>query len=314
MAIIELESLSKWYGEVIALNDVTARIEGGIIGLLGPNGAGKSTLMALATGQLHPSKGSIRVFGVNPWNNPRVLSQIGFCPEGDPFWWNLTGWQFVTFLAKVSGLGGRAKQAAKEAIDRVGMSEHMHRRVRGYSKGMRQRIKIAQALVHRPRLLILDEPFTGTDPVVRHELAKVFLGLASEGVDILVSSHILHEVEALTKQILMIDHGRIVAEGDVRGVRRRMLDRPHAIRVKLDKPRPLAARLSQIAAVTGLKVADESTLLIETTAPEEVCDRLPELVLDGQAQVTEIAAADDSLEAVFGYLTDRGAGFRTEHV
>jgi ABC-2 type transport system ATP-binding protein len=312
--VIELSSLSKWYGEVIALNDVTTSIGRGITGLLGPNGAGKSTLMGLATGQLHPSKGAIRVFGADPWNNPAALSRIGFCPEGDPFWWNLTGWQFVTFLAKASGLGAGAKKAATEAIDRVGMSEHRHRRIRGYSKGMRQRIKIAQSLAHRPKLLILDEPFTGTDPVVRHELANVFLQLAADGVDILVSTHILHEVEALTKQILLIDHGRIVAEGDIRGVRGRMLDRPYSILVRLREPRPLAAMLSSIPTVTGLKMSGAETLVVETTAPDELYERLPEFLLESRSELTEITPADESLEAVFGYLTDRGAGFRSENL
>ena len=310
MSVIELNALSKWYGEVIALNDVTAAIGPGITGLLGPNGAGKSTLMALATGQLHPSKGKIHVLGTDPWNKPAVLSQIGFCPEGDPFWWNLTGLQFVTFLGQASGLGTASKKAALKAIERVNMTEHMNRRIRGYSKGMRQRIKIAQALAHKPRLLILDEPFTGTDPVVRHELARVFTQLAAEGVDVLVSSHILHEVEALTKQILMIDRGRIVAEGDVRAVRRKMQDRPHAIRIRMPDPRPLAVELLAMHAVAGLRIADSDTLIVETAAPEDVCDALAGLILDRGMSVLEISAADESLEAVFGYLTERGAGSR----
>ena len=310
MAVIELNSLSKWYGEVIALNDVTASIGSGITGLVGPNGAGKSTLMALAIGQLHPSKGTIRVLGGKPWNRPSILSQIGYCPEGDPFWWNLTGLQFVRFLAKVSGLGARAKPAALNAIDQAGMREHMSRPIRGYSKGMRQRIKIAQTLVHQPRLLILDEPFTGTDPVIRHELTELLNQLAAESVDILISSHVLHEVESLTKQILMIDHGRIVAEGEVKAVRRRMHNRPHAIRVRAEDPRRLAAQVSQMEVVTGLEMAAGDTLIIETTAPDQVYDRLCGMILENGTAVSEITAADESLEAVFGYLTDRGSSYR----
>ncbi|HUU83719.1 MAG TPA: ABC transporter ATP-binding protein [Phycisphaerae bacterium] len=298
--------MSKWYGEVIGLNNVTTSIGKGIIGLVGPNGAGKSTLMGLAMGQLRPSKGSIRVLGQRPWDNPSVLSQIGYCPEGDPFWAELTGRRFVRFLARVSGLPrGEADSAALRAIELTGMTEHMGRAIRGYSKGMRQRIKIAQALVHEPCLLILDEPFTGTDPVVRHELSALLRRLAADGVDILISSHVLHEVEALTQQILMIDHGRIVAEGDLRTVRRGMHDRPHAIRVRVDEPRRLAAALSMMEAVTGLKVAAADTLVIETTSPEQVYDRLPGLLLEQEMTAREIAAADESLEAVFGYATDR---------
>ncbi len=306
MAIIELESLSKWYGEVIGLNDVTASIEPGLTGLVGPNGAGKSTLMSLTMGQLHPSQGKIRVLGADPWNNPAVLSRIGYCPEGDPFWMNVTGRKFVRFLARASGLSpSRANAAASEAIERTGMTENMDRAIGTYSKGMRQRIKIAQALVHQPRLLVLDEPFTGADPIARHELAELFRNLAAEGVDLLLSSHVLHEVEALTHRILMIDHGRIVAEGDLRAVRRELHDRPHAIRVRLDRPRTLAARIAMMDSVTGLQVTAPDTLVIETTAPETVYDRLPEMVLEAGLTAREIASADDSLEAVFGYLTDR---------
>lgn len=306
MSVIELQNVSKWYGEVIGLNNVTCSVGRGITGLLGPNGAGKTTLMALATGQLRPSQGAIRVLDRPVWDNPAVLSRIGYCPEGDPFWRNLTGWQFVHFLTRASGLRRRqARAAAQQAIERTGMQADMHRPIRGYSKGMRQRIKMAQALAHRPQLLILDEPFTGTDPISRHELAELFHELAANGVDLLVSSHVLHEVEALTRQILMIDHGRIVAEGDLRAVRRQMHDRPHAIRIRVDAPRRLAAEVSGLESVTGLKLMTDGTLIVETTAPEQVYDRVSELILEQGLTAREIAAADESLEAVFGYLTDR---------
>lgn len=306
MAVIQLNNLSKWYGEVIGLNNVTATIGPGITGLVGPNGAGKSTMMGLAMGQLRPSKGSIRVLGCEVWDKPAVLSQIGFCPEGDPFWSNLTGRQFVDFLAKLSGLcGDTRRRAVDEVIDLVGMKEHSDRPIAGYSKGMRQRIKIAQAVVHKPKLLILDEPLTGADPMGRHDLTNLFGELARRGVDILVSSHVLHEVEALTKQILMIDHGRIVAQGEIATVRRAMHDRPHAIRIRLDQPRRLATRLAAMDAVTGLQIRSPDTLIVETSSPDAVYEYLPELLLSGGAVVHEITAADESLEAVFGYLTDR---------
>jgi ABC-2 type transport system ATP-binding protein len=304
--VIELGSLSKWYGEVIGLNNVTASIGRGITGLVGPNGAGKSTLMGLAMGQLRPSKGAIRVLGRNVWNNPPVLSQIGYCPEGDPFWSSLTGRRFVAVLARISGLAGSGlRSAVGKAIELTGMTANADRAIRGYSKGMRQRIKIAQALVHSPTLLILDEPFTGADPVGRHDLGQLFRRLAESGVDILISSHVLHEVEALTKQILMIDHGRIVAQGDIQAVRRSMHERPHALRVCVDHPRRLAARLVELDAVSGVSVTAPDGLLIETPTPERVYERLSELILDESLQVREIAAADEDLEAVFGYLTQR---------
>lgn len=307
MPVLELDGLSKWYGEVIGLNNVTATVGHGITGLVGPNGAGKSTLMGLSMGQLRPSKGTLRVFGQRVWDNPRVLSQMGYCPEGDPFWSNVTGEQFVTFLARASGMSGSAMhQAVREVIELTGMAENARRAIKGYSKGMRQRIKIAQALVHGPRLLILDEPFTGTDPVGRHELGNLLRALAGQGVDILISSHVLHEVEALTRQILMIDHGRFVAQGDIHTVRRALRDRPYAIRVRLDDPRRLAARLIGMDVVTGLTIAAPDTLIIETPSPEQVHGRLSDLILDEKMMVREIAPADDSLEALFGYLTERG--------
>ncbi len=308
MAVIELDRLSKWYGEVIGLNNVSATVGSGITGLIGPNEAGKSTLMGLAMGQLRPSTGSIRLWGERVWNNPAILSRVGYCPEGDVFWPELTGQQFVYFLARASGLRRRgARTAAMEAIDLTGMREHMIRPIGTYSKGMRQRIKIAQALAHMPRLLILDEPFTGADPVARRDLVRLFQVLVAQDVDILISSHVLHEVEALTRQILMIDHGRIVAEGDLGDVRSQMHDRPHAIRVRVDQPRELASKLVGLSMVTGLQVTAEDTLIIETPVPEKVYDRLPEMVLAGDLDVREITAADAGLEAVFGYLTDRGA-------
>lgn len=308
MSIIQLEELSKWYGEVIGLNNVTAGISDGITGLLGPNGAGKSTLMGLALGQLRPSRGRITVFGRNPWDKPRVLSRIGYCPEGDPFWPNVSGYQFVLLLAKLSGLRGKAARiATHDAIERVAMTAHAGRVIRGYSKGMRQRIKIAQALAHRPELLVLDEPMTGADPIARHELSRLFRELASQGVHIVVSSHVLHEVEALTPRILMINHGRIVAQGDVQAVRRALLNRPHAIRVRLAEPRRLAARVAAWEFVSGVTVPTSDTIILQTQSPAEAYKQLSQVFLDEGLCVAEMSGADDSLEAVFGYLTRPGS-------
>jgi len=251
--------------------------------------------------------GTIRIFGQSVWNKPSVLSQMGYCPEGDPFWSNVTGRRFVTFLARASGLcGAGLRRAVDKAIALTGMTTHADRAIHGYSKGMRQRIKIAQALVHGPKLLILDEPFTGADPVGRRDLGNLFRTLAAEGVDVLVSSHILHEVETLTKQILMIDHGRIVAQGEVSTVRRTLHHRPHAIRVRVDQPRRLAARLAEMDIVVGLKITASDTLIIETPAPDRMYERVPELVLADRLVLRELGAADESLEALFGYLTDHG--------
>lgn len=305
--LIEFERVSKWYGEVIGLNDVSTTFQPGITGLLGPNGAGKSTLMGLLTGQLRPNLGHVRVFGQRPWDNPSVLARIGYCPEGDRFWSRMTGFAFVHFLARQSGLSGaEARDATCAAIEATQMTSNMHRPIATYSKGMRQRIKIAQTLVHRPALLVLDEPFTGADPVARHELSVLFRRLAEEGVSIVISSHVLHEVEALTRRILMIDRGRIVAAGDIHTVREGLADRPHAIRIRVDAPRKVAAAMVALDSVTGLRWLDAETLMVDARVPAEVHARLSEIVLQGGLVLRELATADESLEAVFEYLTERG--------
>src|SRR5262245_27399006 len=215
--IVVFHEVSKWYGNVIGLNKLTLRIPAGVTGLLGPNGAGKSTLLQLATGQLRPSQGAVRVLGQPVWDNPALNRHIGLCPEQDAFYEWMTGRDFVRTCARLTGLGRReAAGAAERALDRVGMTEHMNRPLRGYSKGMRQRTKLAQALVHDPRVLFLDEPLTGTDPVARRDLIDVVRELGAGGCSVLVSSHVLHEIQALTPRIVLLHRGRLVAEGHVR--------------------------------------------------------------------------------------------------
>jgi len=306
MSVIELHEVSKWYGEVIGLNQVTTSIGPGITGLLGRNGAGKTTLMGLVTGQLRPSQGRVRVFGEHVWDNPRMLTRLGYCPEGDLFWPSLTGWQFVLFLARLSGLSRHAaRTAAAAAIDRVGMQSHAYQSIRGYSKGMRQRIKIAQALAHRPQLLVLDEPLTGADPVSRHELTELFRELAAADVAILISTHVLHEIDALTRQILLIDHGRIIAEGELSAVREQIQDRPHLIRIRVDDARKLAVALTSLPAVTGLQLLASDMLVVETLSPEDIWAHVNHAAACESLCVRELCMADESLEAVFTYLTEQ---------
>ena len=203
--IVEFDGASKWYGNVIGLNKLTLHIPAGVTGLLGPNGAGKSTLLQLATGQLRPSQGTVRVLGQSVWNNPALNRRIGLCPEQDAFYEWMTGWSFIHTCARLSGMGrSEAREATQRAFETVRLTDAMHRAVRGYSKGMRQRTKIAQALVHDPEVLFLDEPLTGTDPVARRELMDIISFLASEGKSVLVSSHVLHEVQSLTPNILLL--------------------------------------------------------------------------------------------------------------
>jgi ABC-2 type transport system ATP-binding protein len=305
--IIEFDGVSKWYGNVIGLNKLTLRIPEGVTGLLGPNGAGKSTLLQLATGQLHPSQGRVRVLGQPVWNNAALLRQIGLCPEQDAFWEWMTGFDFVGTCASLSGLGRRAaSEAAENALATVGMTENMGRAIRGYSKGMRQRTKLAQALVHGPRVLFLDEPFTGTDPLARHELIEVIRSLGAAGRSVLVSSHVLHEVQALTPNIVLLHRGRLVAEGHVRQIRDLIDAHPHRIVLVCDNHRDLAAKVIRWQDVEGVKMmADADALLVETRRPDDFYGRLPVLATKEGMRIREVYSEDDNLEAVFQYLVSR---------
>jgi ABC-2 type transport system ATP-binding protein len=305
--VIEFDGVSKWYGNVIGLNKLTLRIPAGVTGLLGPNGAGKSTLLQLATGQLRPSQGAVRVLGVPSWNNPALMRQVGLCPEQDAFYEWMTGLDFVRTCARLTGMGRRAAGAAAEmALATVGMTENMRRAIRGYSKGMRQRTKLAQALVHGPRVLFLDEPFTGTDPVGRHDLIEVIRGLGAAGHTVLVSSHVLHEVQSLTPNIVLLHHGRLVAEGHVRQIRDLIDQHPHRIVLVCDDFRALAAKVVAWDDVEGVKILSrESALLVETRRPDAFYGRLPALAAGEGVRLREVYSEDDNLEAVFQYLVSR---------
>ncbi|MBX9579917.1 MAG: ABC transporter ATP-binding protein [Gemmataceae bacterium] len=304
--IITLDGVSKWYGNVIGLNKLTLHIPPGVTGLLGPNGAGKSTLLQLATGQLRPSQGTVRVMGQPVWDNPGLNKVVGLCPEQDAFYEWMTGHDFVRTCARLGGMGrGEARDAADRAMARVGMTEHMNRAIRGYSKGMRQRTKLAQALVHEPRVLFLDEPLTGTDPVARRDMIEVVRELAAGGASVLVSSHVLHEVQSLTQRIVLLHRGRLVAEGQVREIRDLIDKHPHRIVLVCDRHRELAARVAGWADVDGIKFLDgQSGLMVETRRPDEFYARLPAVSTGGLA-LREVYSEDDNLEAVFKYLVTR---------
>jgi ABC-2 type transport system ATP-binding protein len=305
--VIEFDGVSKWYGNVIGLNKLTLRIPVGVTGLLGPNGAGKSTLLQLATGQLQPSQGRVRVLGHAPWNNPALMRHVGLCPEQDAFYEWMTGLDFVRTCARLTGMGRRAAaEAAEKALTTVGMTANMRRAIRGYSKGMRQRTKLAQALVHDPSVLFLDEPFTGTDPVGRHDLIEVIRGLGAAGRSVLVSSHVLHEVQALTPNIVLLHRGRLVAEGHVRQIRDLIDAHPHRIVLVCDDYRALAAKVVSWDDVEGVKVlAADSALLVETRKPDAFYGRLPALAAQDGVGLREVYSEDDNLEAVFQYLVSR---------
>ena len=239
--IIAAEHLSKWYGQVIGLNDVTLTLAPGITGLLGPNGAGKSTFMKLMTGQLRPSAGSIRVLDEPIWQNPALYARIGFCPEQDAFYDRMTGMEWLVALIRLSGTDeAEADALARRALDTVDLTDAKDKKIGAYSKGMRQRVKLAQAVAHDPDLLILDEPLAGTDPIARRKTIRLIKEWGRAGKSIIVSSHVLHEIEAMTADILLINQGRILAEGNVHQIRELIDEHPHTVSIKADEPRARA--------------------------------------------------------------------------
>jgi ABC-2 type transport system ATP-binding protein len=306
-AVVEFRSVSKWYGNVIGVNNLTFRIPAGVTGLLGPNGAGKSTLLQLATGQLYPSQGKVSVLGHPVWNNARLNRYIGLCPEQDAFYEWMTGRDFITTCARLTGLSrGEAREAALGALELVGMTPNMDRAIRGYSKGMRQRTKLAQALVHDPQVLFLDEPLTGTDPVARRDLMDVIRHLGESGKSVVVSSHVLHEVQAVTPHIILLNHGRLVAEGHVRQLRDLIDKYPHRIVLMCENYRQLASRLVTFEDVEGMELLKkEKGVLVETRMPDAFYARLPDLALHDGCRITEVYSDDDNLEAVFKYLVNK---------
>lgn len=304
--VIQTEHLSKWYGPVIAINRVNMALMPGITALLGPNGAGKSTLMRLLTGHIRPSQGSVRLFGEDVDGNVDVLRRIGICPDFDNFYEDMTGLEFTTFFAKLAGLPTAvAKRAADETLTRLGLMDARKRRIRGYSKGMRQRVKLAQALVHAPDLIFLDEPMTGLDPVARHEVAEMLKDFARTGKSVLISSHILHEVESITENFVLLAHGQVLAEGDVHAIREELEHHPYMIRIVCTKPRELARALASDPIVRDIEIHDgdtESFVVLRTLAAGEVFSALPRLALDLGIEIFEIVSPDDNIEAVFDYL------------
>ncbi len=301
--LVVADHLSKWYGQVIGLNDVSVAIPPGITGLLGPNGAGKSTLLKLLTGQLKPSKGTITVLGEPVWGNPRLFFRVGFCPEQDAFYDRMTGLEWVAGLVRLNGLGEAASRAAaRAALERVDLMDAANKKIGGYSKGMRQRVKLAQALVHDPELLILDEPLSGMDPIARRRTIRLIKEWAREGRSVLVSSHILHEIEAMTASILLINNGRILAEGDVHQIRELIDEHPHTVHVRAERPRELAREFLTRDDVLSLKL-EHDAVVVETSKPDTFYKYLTDLAADGRAgAITEVTSPDDNLQAVFKYL------------
>jgi ABC-2 type transport system ATP-binding protein len=302
-AVFTTDHVSKWYGQVIGLNDVSVTVGPGITGLLGPNGAGKSTLMKLITGQLKPSKGDVKVLGESIWGNPALFARIGFCPEQDAFYERMTGIEWVTALVRLNGLDDKAaKIAAERALTAVDLMDAANKKIGAYSKGMRQRVKLAQAIVHDPELLILDEPLSGMDPLGRRKTIRMIREWAKQGKSVIVSSHILHEIESMTPSILLINNGRILAEGNVHQIRDLIDTHPHSVYVRASDPRGLAREFLTRDDVISMRFED-SAVVVETAKPDLFYSRLTELVAAGQSgTVEEVTSPDDNLQAVFKFL------------
>jgi len=301
--IVHAERLSKWYGQVSGLNDVTVTIPAGITGLLGPNGAGKSTFMKLVTGQLRPSKGVVRVLDEPIWGNPGLYLRIGFCPEQDAFYDRMTGLEWVAALVRLNGHSADASTAAaRRALEAVDLLDAADKKIGAYSKGMRQRVKLAQAIVHDPELLILDEPLSGMDPIMRRRTIRQIKDWARAGKSVLVSSHILHEVEAMTSNILLINNGRIVAEGDVHRIRDLIDEHPHTVYIRAQDPRAVARTVLAQDGVISLRF-EASAVIVETARPDAFYTMLTDIAASGEAgRIDEVTSPDDNLQAVFRYL------------
>ncbi|QDV07543.1 putative ABC transporter ATP-binding protein YxlF [Planctomycetes bacterium Poly30] len=303
-AIVQAEGLGRWYGEVVGLGDLTVSIEPGITGLVGPNGAGKSTFMKVMVGELRPHRGQIRVLGYRPFGSRPLYRRLGFCPQQDALYEHQTGMEFVRDLLRLGGESKRkATLMAGEAMERVGLTDAMNRKVSDYSKGMRQRTRLAQSIAHSPELVIADEPLTGLDPIARRQVLELFQELSREGKSVILSSHVLHEVESLTETIVLIHRGRLLAQGTVRDVRQLISRHPSRVRVTAREPRKLAAKLFDQPHVRAVSLgADGESIQIETDNVAEFHVTFAAAAASARAGVRSLSSDDASLEAVFDYL------------
>jgi ABC-2 type transport system ATP-binding protein len=302
--VLLFEQVSKWYGPVIGLNQVTLELRGGITGLVGANGAGKSTLLRLATGQLKPTLGRVTVRGLDAWDW-RAKALVGYCPDADAFYEDLTGREFVGAMARLDGFDRtEARRRTEAVLERVGMADRADRKLGGYSKGMRQRIKLAQALLNDPQLLVLDEPLSGIDPIGRQELLELFRGLSAEGKCLLVSSHELEELEKLTDHVAILTRGRIAAVGTVTRIRDMLDDQPLSIRIDTADPRRLAATLVHRPDVVGVDLPEGRpySLVVRARNPKRFFEEFGRLVVAENWDVTRLEPLDESAHAVLGYL------------
>ena len=308
--MIVFEGVSKFYGEILGVNRVNLGIAPGITSLVGPNGSGKTTLMNLMTGLLRPTRGTISVLGTSPHDPEKLFRKVGYCSQFDSFPRGMTGREFIEFYLSVHGYArGEVRDLTQAALERVSMQDASERKVAGYSKGMRQRIRLAQSIAHNPSVLILDEPLNGLDPMARAEIIRLFQTLAAEGLYLVISSHILHEVDMMSDSVVLMHNGYVVAEGDVHGVRGEIEEHPMQILVRCDRPQVLAARLFEHEHVVEARVHDDRRgLFVKTRRPDDFYLLLNRLVTENKLQVESVAPADDDLNAVYQYLINSEGG------
>jgi ABC-2 type transport system ATP-binding protein len=302
--LITFSDVSRFYGEVLGINKVSLSVPPGITSLVGPNGSGKTTLMNLLTGLIRPSYGEISVLGIAPSHPEKLCRLVGYCAQFDAFPKGITGYQFIYSFLRMHGMShAECDQRTMSALQLAGLQEAANRPVGAYSKGMRQRVKLAQAISHDPQVVVLDEPLNGLDPLARAEAIALFRKWGDEGRHVIVSSHILHEVDRISDQVILLSHGYVVAEGEIQGVRSEVKEQPMQILVRCDKPSALAARLFQQDHVVEAKVnADGKGLLLRTKDADSFYLLLNRVILDSGLEVESVAPADDDVNSVYQYL------------
>ncbi|MBV8819344.1 MAG: ABC transporter ATP-binding protein [Acidobacteriaceae bacterium] len=300
---IIFDNVSKFYGEVLGVNRVNVSIPPGITSLVGPNGSGKTTLMNLMTGLLQPTRGQITVLGISPNDPERLFREVGYCTQFDSFPKGLTGYDFVYSFLRVYGCRhGEADDLAWRAIERVNLVEAAKRKIAGYSKGMRQRIRLAQSICHGPSVLVLDEPLNGLDPLARAETIALFRALAQDGMHVIVSSHILHEVDAISDQVILLSSGYVVAEGKIRGVRNEMREHPMQVLIRCNEPADVASRIFEQGYAVEAKIhKDGRGLLVATREADKFYLMLNQIAMNGVA-IESVAPADDDVNSLYEYL------------
>jgi len=302
---ITFDNVSKFYGEILGVNRVSLAIPPGITSLVGPNGAGKTTLMNLITGLLRPTRGRLSVLGIPTDQPEQLFRKVGYCSQFDSFPRGLTGREFIKSFLMVSGFASKeANELTTKALERVDLVAAADRRIGAYSKGMRQRVRLAQSIAHQPSVLILDEPLNGLDPVVRAETIALFKQLAAEGLHLIISSHILHEVDMMSDRVVLLNNGYVVAEGAIHGVRDEMdVEHPMQVLIRCDQPSLLAARMFRNDNVVEARLHDDRRgLFVKTRNPDRFYLLLNEVVAQGEIEVETIAPVDDDLSAVYDYL------------